>query len=138
LVLGLVFLACSAFVGCGGSGAAKTAKVSGKVTDSGGAPVNNATVTLTATGGKAYQPSGSTGADGTYTLSTFDTNDGAPPGDYILALTVHGQSVKASPDKVTINDGSNTLDVKVEGALPAAPPPEAAPPAEAETPPETP
>lgn len=108
--------------GCGGGGAAKTQKVSGKITTVDGAPAKGASVAFSATG-KGYQTTGITGDDGTYQLSTFEDNDGAPEGEYAVSITdaegpltiVEGQT------KVTVKPASNTFDFKVKkDAAPAA------------------
>jgi hypothetical protein len=120
-------------MGCGGSGAAKTSKVTGKLTDSGGAPVKGAAISFAGSGSKPFNATGTTGDDGSYSLSTFDTNDGAPPGDYNVTVTVNGQGVKVSPATATVADKANTIDLKLEGAIPPPLPAETPPPAE-ETP----
>ncbi len=75
-------------LGCGGAsreGAQATHKVTGKITQ-GGAPVADATVTFSPTGD---QPPafGRTGTDGTYTLTTYDSGDGAAAGSYKVRIT---------------------------------------------------
>lgn len=75
----LALVALAGLIGCGGRG--KLVKVEGKVTLN-GAPVKGAQVTLIPVSGEGEKPSGFTGDDGTFRLSTFSSNDGAPPGDY--------------------------------------------------------
>ena len=122
--------------GCGSSGAAKTQKVSGKVTTADGAPVNGASVSFQGSGGKAFGASGTTGSDGSYQLSTFDTNDGAPEGEYTVSVTdAQGTPMKIVDGKssATVAAGSNTHDFKVQpGPAPAAAPAET--PDESDTP----
>jgi hypothetical protein len=72
--------------GCG-SGAAKLYKVSGKVTLD-GAPVSEATVEfepIDPTGGQKTA-SGRTGSDGTFSLTTNTSGDGAMAGKYKVAI----------------------------------------------------
>ena len=111
----LVLFASLGLTGCGSSTAAPTAAVSGKVTDASGAPVKEAMVSLSAAG-KGYGPSGRTGDDGSYQLSTFEENDGAPPGDYTVTVTdADGKTLNVSGgNAVTVKNGANTLDIKVE------------------------
>jgi hypothetical protein len=116
--------------GCGGSSAAaKTQKVSGKVTTTDGAPAKGVGVSFTGTGSKAFQSSGTTGDDGTYQLSTFDTNDGAPEGDYSVGISDASGALEIveGETKVTVKAGSNTFDYKVKPGAAAAPATDAAP-----------
>ncbi|MEZ6138570.1 MAG: carboxypeptidase-like regulatory domain-containing protein [Pirellulaceae bacterium] len=80
LALGLMTLG---LAGCGDA-LPSPVPVSGKVT-LGGQPVEGATVTfLSSTGGRSA--SGKTGADGSFQLTTINTNDGARPGDYAVTI----------------------------------------------------
>jgi hypothetical protein len=122
-------IAIVALLGCGDSGGKSTAKVSGKVT-SGGQPVTEGNIRFTplATGGDAGMPaSGKIEPDGSYTLSTYGTNDGAVVGkhriDYeekVFEGTLQpGESPPASPyagtkpnpAEVEVKAGSNTIDI---------------------------
>jgi hypothetical protein len=74
--------------GCSGSGAGKRSnvcKVTGKVTMN-GAPVASANVSFVP---KDKQPAAfaRTNADGTFSLTTIDPNDGAAPGDYVVLVS---------------------------------------------------
>ncbi len=123
ILLGFVLSVCPGLVGCGGSSGVKTQKVTGKVTDSGGGPVKGATVTFTGSGSKAYSASGVTGDDGSYSLATNEPGDGAPPGEYAIAISdANGQGLKPTPSNATVADKANTIDLKVEGSASAAPP----------------
>lgn len=99
--------------GCGGSDVPdfpKTAAVTGTVTQ-GGKPVDGATVTFIPKGGAAapsgeggggpYPASGTTGPDGTYTLSTFfspaATEEGAVPGQYAVTVTKAPPAIANAP-----------------------------------------
>jgi hypothetical protein len=61
--------------------------VSGTLTEN-GKPLENATVVLhaTATTPDVPKPTGKTNAKGEYQLTTYDTNDGAPAGDYAVTV----------------------------------------------------
>jgi len=96
-------LATGAFlVGCGNSGAAPTAKVSGKVTVD-GMPVSGAVVSFNPVSGGSSKggrmANATTGSDGTYKLSSFAKEDGAMPGDYTVSVIGMGVPMK-------YNDGS--------------------------------
>lgn len=112
---GLVVLICVALVGCGGA-AAPTAKVTGKVTDASGAALKGAAIQFSGTG-KGYGSSGTVGDDGTYQLTTFAENDGAPPGDYTVSITDVDQKARTikGSSTVSVKSGTtNTLDFTVD------------------------
>jgi hypothetical protein len=74
-------------VGCGGPETEPPVPVSGKITFK-GKPVDGAQVTFLSkaqTGGRSA--SGRTGADGTFKLTTFKTDDGALPGEYAITVS---------------------------------------------------
>ena len=86
VALGFIFVA-----GCG-SGHVPTYKVTGKVAFADGKPLAGSTIEFKLAGdGKnsATQVSsrGQVQADGTYTLSTFAPDDGAPAGEHRVSLT---------------------------------------------------
>jgi hypothetical protein len=123
-------LGLSALAGCGSSSAASTHKVSGKVTSVDGTPVKGAAVGFSGTGSKAFSATGTTVDDGTYTLSTFEENDGAPEGEYSVSVTDSQGNVLAveGASTVTVKPGANTIDIKVQGGSAAAAPVEGAAP----------
>jgi hypothetical protein len=82
LVYGLGLALAVALVGCD-SGGAPTEKVTGTVTAK-GQPVSQATVTFTPENGRPA--SGVTDAQGKFTLSTFKEGDGAVPGTHNVAI----------------------------------------------------
>ena len=85
-------------VGCSGSMGPPPVPVSGKVT-LGGSPVEGATVTfLSTTGGRSA--SGKTGSDGSFQLSTINTNDGARPGEYTVTIAKIESKLKGSETDV--------------------------------------
>lgn len=86
LVLSLVFLT-PCLVGCGGaSGRPDLYKVTGTVTFK-GAPVEGANVTFSPTSAEASRSAaGATDASGKFSLTTFDTNDGAIAGEHLVTI----------------------------------------------------
>jgi hypothetical protein len=129
-----VALATVMAVGCGGGGgikAPRTASVSGTVQFK-GRPVAGVKVTFHPQfdmGAVKFTPSGESGTDGRFTLSTAAANDGAPPGDYVVTFEYlrggadpSGRDIEvdvwkgkyADPTKstwkVTIRSGENVLE----------------------------
>jgi len=83
--VGLVALGVCA---CSGDKRTPTYPVTGQVLD-GSKPVANATVILhpvSEVGADVVKPRGITQADGTFTLTTYDGNDGAPAGEYRVTV----------------------------------------------------
>jgi hypothetical protein len=76
-------------VGCGKPGASPTSKVTGTVTYQ-GAPLANVNVNFTPDEGRPG--TGTTDAQGRYTISTFAPNDGAVPGRHRVTITPGGDS----------------------------------------------
>jgi hypothetical protein len=73
--------------GCGGSGQPACFSVKGRVLFE-KAPIAEAQVALHPVGQTlTVKPVGVTDGQGYFTLSTFGTNDGAPPGRYIVTVT---------------------------------------------------
>ncbi|NJO24457.1 MAG: hypothetical protein HC868_18030, partial [Sphingomonadales bacterium] len=70
---------------CGSSGP-KLHPVSGKLLFD-GKPIEGATLVFHPVGGGDLKPSGTTKADGSFTLSTYPHGDGAPAGDYVVLVT---------------------------------------------------
>ena len=87
----------SATLGCGeGSTGDSPVPVSGKITYK-GKPVDGAQVTflaVAASGGRSA--SGQTTADGTFTLTTNKTGDGAVPGEYVVTVAKTESSGKTT------------------------------------------
>jgi hypothetical protein len=81
-------------VGCGGSGTAPTARVSGVITYN-GQPVGDVSVTFTPTDGRPAN--GITNEDGEFTLSTFGNNDGAVPGTHTVTLATGAEEEVPMP-----------------------------------------
>jgi hypothetical protein len=121
VALVVAVFALSSFVGCGSSAPAGTQKVTGKVTTTDGQPVKGASVGFS---GK-YGPSGTTGDDGSYTLSTFEEGDGAPDGEYSVTISSPdggAMNIVEGGTKVTVGPSSNKFDFKVDKAAAAAAP----------------
>ncbi|MBC8869887.1 MAG: carboxypeptidase regulatory-like domain-containing protein [Planctomycetes bacterium] len=100
----LVFMACLAccvmVAGCGGgSSNPATVPVTGTVQLNGQA-VEGATVTFV--GEASTRPAtGTTDAQGEFTLTSFEPNDGAPPGDYSITITKYADAgAGTAPDEV--------------------------------------
>lgn len=111
-------LSVAAIVGCGGDSNPTTHPVSGTVTQ-GGSPVADATVTFVASGsGKSAV--GKTDSSGKYQLTTFESNDGAVPGDYKIRVAKFDrpQDVEAdAPSSETVDDsGLVEMPADYEGA----------------------
>jgi hypothetical protein len=75
-------------IGCSDDSLGKRSPVSGTVTYK-GAPLEVGTISFYATGGKDAETHGATGpiTNGSYTLSTIGGDDGAFPGDYVVAIS---------------------------------------------------
>ena len=79
-------LAAIVILGLGCSGRDRLTKVQGIVTLD-GKPVENALVTfIPSQGGAGNRPTGQTGPDGSFQLTTRSSNDGAAPGDYVVIV----------------------------------------------------
>ena len=128
----VVALGCAVAVGCGGGNisAPRTAPVSGTVLFK-GRPAVGVKVTFHPQfdmGSVKFTPTGETGPDGRFTLSTAAANDGAPRGDYVVTFELLragadklGRDTEvdvwkgkyndpATGIKVTVKDGDNVLD----------------------------
>ncbi|MEX0585396.1 MAG: hypothetical protein WD176_02040 [Pirellulales bacterium] len=111
--------------GCGGA-AAKTLAVTGKVTYADGTPVKNGEIAFQGTQAKAYGPTGTIKEDGTYQLSTFEENDGAPAGEYTVVVSANGETLTVldPTTAIKVESGKTNFDIKVEKGTGAAPPSE--------------
>jgi len=115
-------VALSLVLGCssGGSSFPKTYPASGTVTVN-GKPVNGATVNFFPVDGKGSSV-GTTDASGKYTLTTYRSNDGAPPGQYKVSIVKY-DAANPAPAAAALPAGQ-----LASGDLPAdyAPPKEGA------------
>lgn len=130
-----ILAVCLTGIGCGDGWRAKTYPAAGRLTINGVAP-EGARVHLHSVGQKVDQrnssPWGIVQKDGTYTLSTYEKGDGAPPGEYKVTLRWPFEPnapdlgdrlgyAFATPEKskwqVTIKEGDNQLPpIEVTGA----------------------
>src|SRR5262249_28892104 len=111
-LVGLVVAAMVPVVGCGGA-TVKPIKVEGVVTLD-GQPLPGATVSfLPNEGGRTA--SGRSDADGSFRLTTFNTDDGALPGEYKVIVTV----VKGDEEMMRVDphDAKNMEKVMMRNAM---------------------
>lgn len=106
----------------------KLSPVTGKVL-AGDQPAEGASVVLHLVNGPAdaAKPSGTVGADGTFTLNTHPHGSGAPPGEYVVLVTWFPPDARAkenprsrlpemyadptrSPLRATVKDGPTELE----------------------------
>ena len=109
----LLAVSLSTFDGCGGDdGRVPVYPVKGKVTVSGEVPLGALVVLYpTQKGAKELRPSGKVGADGSFTLTTYEADDGAPAGEYVATiqwnkLVKRGNDYSAGPNAVPKQYGS--------------------------------
>jgi hypothetical protein len=106
--LAVVLCALTVFLsGCGSDGFDPPVPVSGKVTLSGKA-VDGATVTFLSKAG-LRSASGNTDKDGNFKLTCVNTDDGAPPGDYVVTIAKQ-ESKGGGSASVDISSGSYGAD----------------------------
>lgn len=101
--------------GCGGESRPTTHPVTGTVASK-GSPVAGATVSFspTETDAETRAAMGITDAQGNYSLTTFESGDGAIPGSYKVRVVKHDQP--AAPPKVSERSEAS---VSAEGEMPA-------------------
>lgn len=95
--IGLGLLGLLVFVGCG-DGRKSVYPTSGSVVTATGKPAVGVSVVFNPIGKgdeSAHTPAAIVGADGTFKLTTYLENDGAPPGDY--AVTVEWRAPQKNP-----------------------------------------
>jgi hypothetical protein len=98
-----LFMLMATVIGCGGGEKrVQTFKSSGKVVKSDGSPVPYALVVLHPVGGNSDAPRsrGTTDEQGIFQLSTYDTNDGAPAGQFSVTIE---QWLRDDPNKPATN-----------------------------------
>ena len=111
-------LALALLTGCGDKGVAgrpPVYPVSGQVLYQ-GKPLEGAFVSFTPTEGGTHGASGRTDADGRFTLTTFDSGDGAPAGRY--RVTVTKAEAVITPDPVN-PEANPPLKVEQKHLIPA-------------------
>lgn len=94
-----------------------------------GSPVENATVVLTPIAGNAQGAMGNTDAEGKFSLTTFETGDGALPGEYkvrVFKYEIVDEPDPTSSDEIVDfdeeeygEDYTGTEEVKSESLLPS-------------------
>lgn len=131
VLLGLGAAACGVSLGCGGAeGRVPVFPAGGKVTVGGEVPEGALVILYPAKAGgeNELRPRGTVKADGSFKLTTYDAEDGAPAGDYSATIAwnklikrgsdfVAGPNIvppqyaskDASPWKIQIKEGSNEL-----------------------------
>lgn len=111
----LVLFAVGVTAGCGGASRPSTYPVTGTVTFQ-GTPVAGAMVSFSPAdaGTEARAAMGITDEQGNYSLTTFESGDGAMPGSYKVKVAKYDQS--ATPP--VVSDRSAATD-SAEGAMPA-------------------
>jgi len=86
--------------GCGrGGGKLNPVVAEGVLTWEDGKPVSQATIVFLPNDPQGKQASGLTGKDGAFTLTTYNQNDGAVPGDYKIIVTKGSASVAETPQE---------------------------------------
>ena len=116
----LMTVAVAALAGCRGSDslpAYQVYQVDGKVLLADGMPLNGGWIYFVPKGDLPVTPSGEIGTDGTFSLATGGSGDGAPPGDYKVRVEspqlqqAAGKSRKklAFPTKYTDEDSSGLV-----------------------------
>lgn len=118
LMVGLIGI-CGCFGGS--SSRPKLIPVSGSVKVK-GVPAPNITVTFFAVGSAPRNPTGTTDAEGNFKLTSYDTDDGAVAGDYVVTLAATKATASKKPEEMTAQDmidmskaGKTTHD---EGTIP--------------------
>lgn len=90
--------------GCGGgAGRPKLVPVSGSVKFN-GAPVPNAAITFLPEGSAPRNPFGTTDSEGKFQLTSYDDNDGAVPGDYLVIIVPGAAADGKKPEERTAQD----------------------------------
>lgn len=89
-------------IGCSGEKRIPTFPVTGKVVTADGSPVDHALVVLhpQSSNATAPKPRGTTQADGSFEVSTFNTADGAPEGKYQVTIE---RWVRKDPNESPVN-----------------------------------
>ncbi len=100
-----LLLGCVGLSGCTGEDSArpKTVPVSGSVKLK-GVPAPNVAVTFFAAGKSPRNPTGTTDSQGNFKLTSFDTDDGAVAGDYVVTLALTKSTAGKKPEEMTAQD----------------------------------
>lgn len=86
-----------------------------------GAPLANATITFIPEGSAPRNPFGTTDAEGKFQLTSYDTNDGAVAGDYLVVIVAKAsdgkkQEERTASDMIALGPGGG---LKMEDNIPA-------------------
>ena len=111
-LFGTALSACAllAILGCGDDGLGKRYPVSGTVTYK-GQPVENGSISFYASGaGSETRGAAGVITGGKYTLSTQSENDGAFPGDYLVAITARDADMSEAQANAAKHGGSARQD----------------------------
>ena len=85
--LTILVLTCISFVGCDDDGRIETYPVSGKVVFADGTPLKGGTVLcMSESAETTLSARGNIAEDGTFTLGTYEGNDGAVEGSHLVAI----------------------------------------------------
>ena len=115
---GLVVAVCAGLAGCGKSDSLPVLQVydvKGKVLLADGKPLSGGQIYFVPNGDLALTPSGVIGPDGTFSLVTGGSGDGAPPGEYKVRIEsrqfqANGKAGKQRfPDRYNDEDSSGVL-----------------------------
>ncbi len=119
--LALFSIAVLGFVGCSAvSSNPKTYPVTGSVTK-GGKPVSGAQVVFVSVEQGGQSAFATTGSDGKYQLMTFEPNDGAVPGTYLIKVSKYEGGV--APASTETRNLSPEEEAKLYNPDEKAPPP---------------
>lgn len=103
-LVALLLIATTGLIGCSkGSARPKVIPVSGTIKFK-GAPVPNATVTFLPEGSSPRNPFGTTDANGNFKLTSYDTDDGAVAGDYVVVIVAGVAADGKKPEERTAQD----------------------------------
>jgi hypothetical protein len=115
---GLIVAVCAGLAGCGKSDALPVLQVydvKGKVLLADGKPLSGGQIYFMPKGDLAITPSGVIGPDGTFSLVTGGSGEGAPPGEYRVRIEsrqfqANGKAGKPRfPDRYNDEDSSGVL-----------------------------
>lgn len=101
--------------GCGDQLRQPTYEASGEIRLN-GRPLPNATIVLHAVDKSQFKwaelPQATTNDEGKFSLHTYDSNDGAPAGEYKVGIAVFGRTVEIGDDQVVHDKNERLLPTK--------------------------
>jgi hypothetical protein len=110
---GLVVAVCAGLAGCGKSDSLPVLKVydvKGKVLLGDGKPLSSGSIYFVPKGDLSVTPSGAIGPDGTFSLVTGGSGEGAPPGEYKVRIESRRIQANGKPGKPQFPDRYNDED----------------------------